>query len=376
VRFFNGFRVGTVMGIPILVNPSWFLILALVVFVLGNHFSSEFPIWERWEAWAAALVTSILFFGSVLAHELCHSVVAVRKGIPVRSITLFMLGGVSQISREATRPATEMLIALAGPLCSLVLGAAFLGLGVLLSQVNDGIPSVLQQLGITNLSLGAFNLAPAFPLDGGRVLRAGLWGLTHSHSRATFVAGRLSQGLAGAMMAGGLAVAVWVSPFSGMWIAMIGWFVFTSATASVRQERVDEAMRTLAARDIMIPPPLPLPSGATAADAAARFVMPPSAPCLVIEQGSGELGIITLAALRGLARDRWPATPAASFAIPLSHVRTAALGDPASRAAELVRGAPGDLVLVLDDGQILGAITEETIGQRLRAMRSLGLIRR
>lgn len=376
MRFTNGIHLGKVFGIPILVNPSWFLVLALVVFVLGGHFSREFPYWNTWAAWTAAVLTGLLFFASVLAHELCHSLIAVRKGIPVRGITLFMLGGVSQISHEASHPGSELLIAFAGPFCSLVLGAAFFGAAFLLNGVHDGVWGVLQQLAVTNLALGVFNLAPAFPLDGGRVLRAALWSILRSYGRATVIAGRLSQGLAGAMIAGGLALAVWATPFSGLWIALIGWFVLTSATSALRRQRMDDVLRSLSARDVMAPLPPPLPQDATAADAASRLLAPPTSPCLLVSTHSPVAGVFSLDTLRGLPHARWASTAASSLATPVHQLHAVAPTDPASRAAESLAGAPGGVVLVIDEGLPVGAVSEATISQRLRAMEALGIVRR
>jgi Zn-dependent protease len=376
VGFANGFRLGRVMGIPIIINPSWFLIFALVVVALGNQFNSQFPSWATWEQWGVAVITSLLFFASVLAHELCHSVVAVRKGIPVRGITLFMLGGVSQISREASRPGTELLIAIVGPLSSLALGGIFVGLTLLVGSSSDHLHGVLTQLGLTNLSLGVFNLAPAFPLDGGRVLRALLWQATSSFDRATFIAARVSQALAGALILGGIAFALVFrpfSPFAGLWAALIGWFIFGSATSSLRQQRQDQVLRSLRAQDVMAPAGPALPSDTTVLRAMELILLPPSQPCLLVSADSTVIGVLTFGALRKVAREQRANTPISSLTTPLHRLRTVPPGDTAAHAVELLQGAPEGVLLVAEGPDVLGAITEETVTQRIRTMQRLGM---
>lgn len=377
--FANGFRLGRVMGIPIVINPSWFLIFALVVVALGSQFSSQYPSWAAWERWGVSLITTLLFFASVLAHELCHSIVAVRKGIPVRGITLFMLGGVSQISREASRPGTELLIAIVGPLSSLALGGIFVGLTLLVGSSSQHLHGVLAQLGLTNLSLGVFNLAPAFPLDGGRALRALLWQATNSFGRATFMAGRVSQALAGALILGGLAVALVsrpFSPFTGLWAALIGWFIFGSATASLRQQRQDQILRSLRAQDVMAPAGPAVPSDTTVLRAMELVLLPPSQPCLLVTSDSTVIGVLTFGALRKVPKEQRAGAPISSLTTPLHRLRTMAPGDPAAQAVELLQGAPEGVVLVVEGPSVLGVITEETVSQRIRTMQRLGMTER
>ena len=364
------------MGIPIIINPSWFLIFALVIVALSSQFSRQYPSWTAWEYWGIALITSLLFFASVLAHELCHSVVAVRKGIPVRGITLFMLGGVSQISREASRPGTELLIAIVGPLSSLALGGIFVGLTLLVGSSNAHLHGVLAYLGVTNLSLGVFNLAPAFPLDGGRVLRALLWQATNRFDRATLIAGRVSQSLAGALILGGIAFALVFrpfSPFTGLWAALIGWFIFGSATSSLRQQRQDQVLRSLRAQDVMAPTGPAVPSDTTVLRAMELLLLPPSQPCLLVTSGSTVLGILTFNALRKATKEQRAAAAISSLTTPLHRLRTMAPGDTAAQAVELLQGAPEGIILVAEGPNVLGAITEETVSQRTRTMQRLGI---
>ncbi len=225
-------RLGRVFGIPIEVNISWVFVFLLLTFVLAGEFDDARLRWPVAQRWTVAMVTVVLFFLSVLAHELSHSVMAQRKGIPVRGITLFIFGGVSRLDHEPNRPVTEFAIALVGPLCSILLAGIFGGSWYLAGGGDSTIEVVLLLLAWTNLSLGVFNLVPGYPLDGGRLLRAGIWGMTGSYRRATQIAAWSGQAVGGAMILGGASLALWVDPVNGVWVAIVGFFLFSIARSS------------------------------------------------------------------------------------------------------------------------------------------------
>ena len=226
------FRLGRVFGIPIEVNISWVFVFLLLTFLLAGQFEDARLHWPAAQRWTVAMATVVLFFLSVLAHELSHSVMAQSKGIPVRGITLFIFGGVSRLDREPQRPITEFAIALVGPLCSILLAVVFGGIWYLLGRGNSTFEVVLLLLAWTNLSLGVFNLVPGYPLDGGRLLRAGIWGMTGSYRRATQIAARMGQVVGGAMVLGGVTLAVFLEPVDGVWVGVVGLFLFSMAKSS------------------------------------------------------------------------------------------------------------------------------------------------
>ena len=273
----NSIRLGKILGIPIGVNYSWIFVFILFIFLLARQYSLGHLGWDAPQIWSTALVTTILFFLSVVAHELSHSLLAVRKGIPVIGITLWVFGGVSQLSREARRPMTEFLIAVVGPLTSILLAVVFGGLKFLLSPGYLHWEDVLLDPGRTslevislhlawiNLSLGIFNLLPGFPLDGGRVLRAVVWGISGSYWRGTQVAARAGQFLGGLMILSGFGL-MWLYlglSFQGIWFALIGLFLFSAATASYRQERNREWMKSFRVADAFTTDWFSLPSETT-----------------------------------------------------------------------------------------------------------------
>jgi Zn-dependent protease len=225
-------RIGRVFGIPIEVNISWVFVFLLLTFLLAGQFEDARLRWPVAQRWTVAMVTVVLFFLSVLAHELSHSLMAQSKGIPVRGITLFIFGGVSRLEREPERPITEFVIAVVGPLSSIVLAAIFGGIWYLLGGGNSSVEVVLLLLAWTNLSLGVFNLVPGYPLDGGRVLRAGIWGMTGSYHRSTQIAARSGQVVGGAMVVGGVLLARFVEPVDGIWVSIVGLFLFSMARSS------------------------------------------------------------------------------------------------------------------------------------------------
>ena len=246
--------LGRLFGFEFRVHFSWFIIFILVTTSLVS------PHYTEWFYWLIGIVASLLLFSSVLAHELAHSLVGRSNGIPISSITLFIFGGVSQMTEEASRPAAELKMAAAGPLCSLVLGA-FFGLLLVIPGIPQPIRELLFWLALTNVSLAVFNLVPGFPLDGGRIFRSILWRLMGNYKRASLIAVRVGQGIGYLLVLGGIVI-MFLHPFGltwfdGIWIAFIGWFLESAATESYRQILTQETLARASASGIM---PLDIPS--------------------------------------------------------------------------------------------------------------------
>lgn len=225
-------RLGRIFGIPIEINISWVLVFLLLTYLLAGQFDDVRLRWPVAQRWTVAMITVVLIFLSVLAHELSHSVMALSKGIPVRSITLFVFGGVSRLDREPQRPFIEFMVALVGPLLSIVLAALFGGVWFLLGRGDSPVEVILLLLAWTNLSLGLFNLVPGYPLDGGRLLRAGIWGITGNRRKATRIAAGMGQAVGVAMVVGGVSLAVFYEPVDGVWLGIVGMFLFSMARGS------------------------------------------------------------------------------------------------------------------------------------------------
>jgi len=239
----NAFNLGKLFGIQFRLHFTWFIIFILVTVFL------VYPDYSQWLCWIIGIITSLLFFASVVAHELAHSLVGRANGITIESITLFIFGGVAQMSREVTRADAELKMAAAGPICSLIIGGLF-GLIWLFTQgIIQPIAAIAQWLAVMNGILAAFNLIPGFPLDGGRVFRSLLWRFTGNYSRSTRIATRMGQGIGYLFILGGISI-IFLHPFGlswfdGIWFAFIGWFLESAASMSYRQLRWQEALTTL-----------------------------------------------------------------------------------------------------------------------------------
>lgn len=249
------FTLGRIFGIRISINWSWLVVVVLIVWTLA---ASVFPAQNEGLSDATyllmAVVAAVLFFGSLLLHELGHAVQARREGMEIDGITLWLFGGVAAFRGTFPSAGAEFRIAIAGPLVTLVLGAAFVGLAVL-TPLTDAVDGVLAWLGITNVLLLLFNLLPALPLDGGRVLRSALWRARTDFGWATRVAAGIGRGFGFLMIGGGIALTIFAETFSGVWLAFMGWFLLGAASGELRYLAVHEALGGLHVRDLMVRDP-------------------------------------------------------------------------------------------------------------------------
>ena len=370
-------RLGKIFNIPIGINYSWIFVFLLFTYLLSDQFAS----WPTFQRWVLAAITSILFFLSVLAHELSHSVVAVRKGIPVRGITLFIFGGVSELAHEARRPFTEFLVAVVGPATSIVLGLVFFGLLQLPGGTGASLDTVFRVLAGINFSLGIFNMLPGFPLDGGRVLRAAVWGISRSYWRGTQVAARAGQLIGILMILFGLAPMIIflltgkeiIFPasrqYQGIWTALIGGFLFSAATASYRQERTRESLRSYRVADIMttdwwlLPGETPLGSPLVAQGLAG------SNDFVAVSVGGEAAGILTRRRLAEVPRSTWSETPVARVMVPLSSLPRLAPDEEVFAALERMASEDLDRLAVYREGILLGFVGRESAFRFIRARR-------
>ncbi len=248
----RGFTIGRIAGIRIRVDWSWIIIFLLVTWTLAvGYFPVLFPNFTIGLFWVLGAISSLLLFASVLVHELAHSFVARSQGLPVESITLFIFGGVSQIEEEPRTARNEFLMALVGPLTSLALALVFWVVFLGTATTSGPVAAVSQYLAVINLALGIFNLVPGFPLDGGRVLRAIIWGISGNLRSATRIASYVGQGFAFLLIFGGVALIFGGAFLSGIWLAFIGWFLNNAAAASYRQLIVRQSLEGVPVRRLM-----------------------------------------------------------------------------------------------------------------------------
>ena len=270
----------------------------LITMSLSTHFASQHPKWTSAEHYLFGIMTSLLFFSSVVLHELGHSVIAQNYGIAVKSITLFVFGGVAQMAREPERPVQEFNIAIAGPVVSAALGAGFHGLSVWLPSAFEGIVAQAQWLGRINLTLAVFNLIPGFPLDGGRVLRAVIWGFTGSFQRATAAATGAGQSVAYIFIMIGISIGLTGNFVGGLWIAFIGWFLLNAAQSTAAQAKLKFALAGIKAGDVMTTDYLRIPRGISIAELVENFLLKHGVRCCMVLDGDRFSGLVTLQDIR------------------------------------------------------------------------------
>ena len=254
------FTLFRVLGIPVNLSYTWFVILGIATYALSRDYGESWPTWSVAEQWGIGAITSLLFFSSVLVHELSHSILSKSSGIPVKGITLFIFGGISELSREAHKPSLEFYITIAGPISSLLLGILFGIAHFATRDINDHLGAITWSLAFINITLGIFNLLPGFPLDGGRLLRSGLWAVTCNYRKSTQIATRVGQIIALTMIGAGVTMMVY-SQVQGIWIVAIGWFLMLAASSSYRQNQISQLLEVYKVRELIITDLHPIPSG-------------------------------------------------------------------------------------------------------------------
>jgi Zn-dependent protease/predicted transcriptional regulator len=364
-------RLGRIAGISIGLHYSWFIIAFLITLSLIGRFSAVTPKWSSATVWSAAIVTGLLFFVALLLHELAHSLLAKSRGLRVRAITLFALGGVSQIESEAPDAKSEFWIAIVGPLASLVIGIVCLLLArstgwILNSEPRTPISAVLVWLGYINLMLAAFNLVPGYPLDGGRVLRALIWWNTHSIDRSTRIAARVGQVVAFLFIFLGLYQFFLGKNFGGLWLAFIGWFLLDASRSSYAQVEITEGIRDRRVSDIMDHDFSAVEARLSLQDFVHRYLLASGRRCFVVVQDNNLTGLITTKEVSGVERDRWPQTSVQSVMRPLSQLRTVMPDTPATRALEIMSREDINQLPVVSDGQLVGLFSRSSVMGFLR----------
>ncbi|MHB9024695.1 MAG: site-2 protease family protein [Armatimonadota bacterium] len=367
----RGYRLGKVLGIEINIDFSWIFIFLLFVFLLG---SSYFPQVVRGLSpaayWLTAVVTTLLFFGSVLVHELAHSLVARRAGLPVRDITLFFFGGASEISDEPKSPWDEFKMAIVGPLTSLVIGAVLLGVVVWLrGKVSPLALTAVMYLGVINIALAVFNMLPGFPLDGGRVFRSIVWRFTGDLVRATYIATIVGQGIGWLLILGGIFVFFSVpgALISGVWLALIGWFLLSAARNSYRQVVLREALSKVPVTAIMNPQVMAISPDMTVEQVVNDFFLRESPSALPVEEDGRLLGMMSIDDVRKVRRERWATTLVRDIMAPVTEEVTLRPGDDAWNAATRMMETHRDRLLVTEEGGFVdGVVTQGAIARWLQ----------
>ncbi len=379
----SGIRIGRIFGIAIYIDWSWVFIFLLVTWSLAvGVFPRWHPDWGAGLNWGVAAAASLLFFASVLIHELSHSLVAKARGLPVRNITLFLFGGVSNIEREPPSPGTEFLMAVVGPITSVALGVFFTLLGGSIAGVGrdkmadpvealsrlDPLSTLLLWLGPVNVIVGIFNLIPGFPLDGGRILRSILWAATNNLRRATRWAagvGHLVAWLfiiAGIAMAFGAQVPIFGSGLiNGLWLAFIGWFLNSAASASYQQIVIQDLLEDVPVERIMraqgptVPPDLPV------SELVYNWIMGTDERAFPVMAGDRMVGLVCLEDVRKLPREAWDRTAVGEIMTRFDQLAVVSPQEDASSALDKLERRDVRQIPVVQDGRLVGLLRRRDI---------------
>lgn len=372
------FIIGRIAGIRIGLHYSWVLIAVLLAGSFVGYFYETNPQWQPRVIWSAAVVITLLFFGSIVLHELAHAMVAKAFGMPVRTITLFALGGVAHIEREAATPKAEFWMGVAGPVMSGAIGwAAALLASRWGQQTVPALMSppvaVLVSLSSLNFMLAVFNMIPGFPLDGGRVLRAAAWWITGDGDRATRLSARVGQGVALAMFAFGVWQFLAVEGIGGLWLALLGWFLLDAATASYAQVEIVAGLRGLRVGDVMSNECARVPSETPAQRFADDYVLKTGERCYVVEERGAVTGLITPSDLKQVDRSRWTQVTVGALQRPLQQLRAVSPETPVVQALETMGREDVNQLPVMSAGRIEGVLSRGHILQALRARLELSM---
>ncbi|HEU0027762.1 MAG TPA: site-2 protease family protein [Ktedonobacterales bacterium] len=368
-------RIFKIAGIGIEINLSWLIILVLLTASLAvDWFPSAAPRYPVLVYWLLGLIAALLLFASVLVHELSHSLVAKARGLPVKSITLFIFGGVSDIEREPQSPGIEFQMAFAGPLTSLIIGAVSLALALLVGDTVPLATATLLYLGVANLLLGVFNLIPGFPLDGGRVLRSAIWKATGSLRAATVWAARVGQGFAYLLILFGVWRFFTGDIINGLWFGFIGWFLLQAAQAENTQVALESLFKGVTVSQLMTAAPAGAQGETSVQQLVDGYVLPYGLRSIPVMRGNAFIGLITLEDVRRVPRDMWPFTPVSNAMTPLARLHIARPYESLNDALPRMAGRDVNQLPVVDEaGQLIGMLSRDAVMRYVEIRRGLGL---
>jgi len=365
--------LGRILGIPVDLDYSWFLIFGLLTWTLAvGYYPHEFKGWPTAQYWFIGAVTAIMLFVSVLLHELGHSVVAMHYKVTVRSITLFIFGGVSQIATEPPSANAEFWIAIAGPLVSFALAVIFKLLQPLFSAVAP-LLALAEYLAYINGVLALFNLIPGFPLDGGRVLRAIIWGSTHSMRRATIIAANVGRFVAYLFIALGVWQMFTGDFANGLWIAFIGWFLESAAAAQVQQQTVQDLLAGHQVSQAMSRDYVAVPAEISVRRLVNQHIIGSGRRSFVVQRGKDIVGLLTLHHLKKVPQEQWPTTTVEQAMIPVEQIKCVQSDAELWTALEEMDRDGVNQLLVKDHGQIQGMLSREDVISFMRTLRALNV---
>lgn len=358
----TGIKIGHIYGIEIRLDFSWFIIFTFFSWTLAAfYFPHHYPHWSMQLNWAMGILASLFLFTSVLLHELSHSLVAKKHGEEVKTITLFILGGVAQMAKEPPTPYAEFTMAIAGPLASFALGVLFLGLWWLLRPFSEPLTALTKYLAIINFILGTFNLLPGFPMDGGRVLRAIVWKTTGNLRRATHLAAKVGQIVASIFIFFGLfqiLAGLWLN---GFWFMFIGWFLYQASLKSYQQVLFKDLLQGIKAKDLMTHGFVTVTPGTPLKTLVEDYILKKGQRAFIVTDNGEIAGIICLEDVKKVSPENWAEIPVANIMTPKVRLEMVSLEDDAVTILQRLTARDIHQVPVVKDNQVVGIITRNDL---------------
>lgn len=355
-------KLGRIRGIEIGIHYTWVFIFALLTYSLArDFFPAYFDNWTTGQYWTISVIASLLLFASVLAHELGHSLVALSRGIPVKSITLFIFGGVASLSEDTQDAGTEFKVAIAGPAVSFVVALVSLGLVYLFRGVNEQIEGIFLYLALANGLLVVFNLIPGFPLDGGRVFRSIVWGVTNSMERATNIAGTVGVVIGYLFIILGVFLLFTSAIISGIWLIAIGWFLQNAAEQSMQQFRMQKVFKNIRIGMLMQPNPPTVAPETTIEDLVEHHILGQNIRGVPVVRDGALVGIITLSDVKSVPRTQWREFRVIDRMTPLEHLMTVTPDSPLTAALQAMSDKDIHQIPVVRDGMLVGLVTRNDV---------------
>jgi Zn-dependent protease/CBS domain-containing protein len=374
--FSGGIPIGRFFGITVKLHWSWFIIVFLITWMLATDYFPSIQEYENWSTatrWVLGLVTSILFFGSVLAHELAHSLVAKADGLKVSAITLFFFGGVSQLTEEPKSPGKEFRMAMAGPGTSLVIGGACWGIFFATRNQVSPVTGMALWLGAMNTILAGFNLIPGFPLDGGRVLRSALWWRSHNLRRSTRIASIIGRAFGYLFIFGGIALVFTPWYATGLSLLLVGWLLENAAAASYRQVALQALLQGHKVSEVMTRDCQDVPSTLTLGQLVNDYILVSGRRCYAVVDYGRTMGIVTAQDVRAVDRKLWPVRTVSEIMTPLGKARPARPDDDLSSLMYLLSEQDVSQAPVLQDSNIVGIVSRDNLLAFIHLRSELGM---
>lgn len=367
------FRLARIRGIDVGIHYTWFIAFVVFAIILARgQYPNTYDDWSETQYWIVAIITVLLLFLSVVLHEFGHAITAQSRGVPVRSITLFIFGGVAVLERDAEEAGDEFLIAIAGPVVSLALGGLFGAIWYVLRDVNEQLSALLAYLAFINVVLAVFNMIPGFPLDGGRVLRAIIWRITGSMRRATRIVATIGVGFGTLFIFIGILTIATGNLVNGIWGIVLGWFLQNAAQQSQAAVEQEHAFRGYTVRELMNPRPVVVTPDVDLNTLAEDYILAANARGMPVMEGGRLIGIVTVNDLKKVDRRRWGELRVADVMTPARDLKVVDPTADLPSALQIMAQNGFHQLPVVEDGRLLGLLTRFEIVRFLQTRQELG----